>query len=136
MLNEKRVITMSKMAMYSKGKKKQSIQVTSFYKVDYIIFQTIMAILWATVGYLILVCGYMFLHMDAIIADLSFDLMKEMVIYILTAYAVFILAFGTVSAIFYEWKYSNALKISKKYYQSLGVLNAVYKKEKQNERNL
>lgn len=130
MLNEKRVITMSKMAMYNTGKKKQCMKVTSYYKKDYIVFQTIMALLWWTLGYCIIVAGLLFMQIDMLLTELSFELIEELLIYIAIGYGMTLVIFGVISAIFYEWKYSKSIKVAKKYYQALGALNAEYKREK------
>ncbi len=43
MLNEKRIVSMTKMAIYNQGEKKKDMNVCSFYKKDYIIYQSILA---------------------------------------------------------------------------------------------
>lgn len=130
MLNEERVITMTKMAMYDKGIKKHNLRVTSYYRMDYITFQTIMTLLWATLGYIILVAIILMTQIDEITTELSIDYIIEKGILIGMGYVGVLIAFGAIAVMFYTMKYQNALKIVKPYYQALGALNTEYKKEK------
>ena len=54
MLNENRVKHMVKLAMYEHKEGVQEIKTSSFYKKDYISFNMLWSIVWATIAYVIL----------------------------------------------------------------------------------
>ncbi len=130
MLNKNQIITMTKMATYSQGYKKRCMKVCSFYKKDYVVYQTIMSLLLVTLGYILAVGAGILFQLDELTYILSIDLIIDMGIMIVGVYAILLIVFGVVSAFYYNYKYKLSLKEARKYYQALERLNAMYKREK------
>ncbi len=55
MLDKKRIRLMVRMASYEKTNAKQDQKISSYYKKDYISLNTLITILWITIGYAIIV---------------------------------------------------------------------------------
>lgn len=130
MVNEKRIITMANLALYSEGDKKKSMKVCSFFKKDYVTFQTIMTLLWATVGYGAIVATIVFVRINELTSSLSIDLIKELAILIIGCYFLCLFAMGTIAILYYTYEYNKSLKVVKQYYRALGQMNKNYKREK------
>lgn len=130
MKEDKRIILMSKMALYDEGNKKKSMKVCNFFKKDYVTFQTIMTLLWATLGYAFVAGGMVFLEIEEITSSLSFDLIIELAILISGGYVITLFVMGAIAVLYYTFKYKQSLHEAKKYYKALGMLNRDYKKEK------
>ncbi|MFI3171383.1 MAG: hypothetical protein R3Y58_03285 [Eubacteriales bacterium] len=129
MLKKDKLIAMTKMSMYNSGKKKESLQIVSYYKLDYIALQTIITLLWVTVGFCIVAAGGVAWKIDEILSGFSIDSIMELLIMIGGVYIVVLLIFGMISIMFYNEKYRAALQVAKEYYHTLGLLNTMYKKE-------
>lgn len=129
MLREERITKMSKMAMFEKGKNKACLQISSYYKKDYIALQTIMTLLWTTVGYCIIVAGALALKMEEVLYDITMEWIKELAVTLGGSYLVVLVVAGGIAILYYGWKYQMALNVAKEYYKALGTLSADYKKE-------
>lgn len=129
MVDEERVISMAKMSMFEKGKKRKCLKISSYYKRDYIVLQTIMTLLWSTLAYVIILAGVLALQAEELAYQLTTEVIIDMVIKIGESYLAVLIILG-VSAVFgYGWKYKKALDISREYYRSLGRLSKEYKRE-------
>lgn len=128
MLNKERISKMSKMAMFQKGYKKECLKISSYYKKDYIAMQTIMTLLWCTIGYCILAAGYLALELESLLYTISMEIIKEMATMFLGGYFIIIVIFAGIAVFYYGWKYQRALKESRAYYKALGTLSAEYRK--------
>ena len=69
MLNEERVILMTRMAAYEQHEGKKNNVINSYFRSDYIGFQVLKSIISATVVYLILVAAYMMYHFSDVLQD-------------------------------------------------------------------
>lgn len=130
MLNEKRIIKMSKMAMFEKGRKKKCLQISSYYKKDYIALQTILTLLWSSLGFLIVALGYYALQAEELLYSLTAELLTEMAIVVSGAYVITLVTVGGLSILYYGVKYQEALKVAREYYKTLGALSSEYKRER------
>lgn len=130
MVNEERVVKMSRMAMFEKGYKKKCLKISSYYKKDYILLQTVMTLLWGTLGYLIMLAGYLALEIEELAYELSVDLLKEMGILYGGMYCIILILLGGIAVFYYGMKYQKSLNVSREYYKSLGELSAEYRRGK------
>ena len=51
MLDNRRIRLMSRMALYEKESAKEDLKISSYYKRDYTSLNTLISIMWITVGY-------------------------------------------------------------------------------------
>ena len=54
MVNEEKVKLMNKMALYEEKYGKEDFKIASYYKKDYVSYQTIFTVIWVTIGYVVL----------------------------------------------------------------------------------
>ncbi len=130
MLNEERIMKMSRMAMFEKGRKKACLKISSYYKKDYITIQTIMTLLWCTLGYLIILGGVLALQLEDYLYELTAEFLQEIAVLVVGSYCVTLVIFGGIAVLYYGVKYQRALKVAREYYKALGELSAEYKREK------
>ena len=130
MLNEKKIITMSRMAMYDNGHKKKCLKIGSYYKKDYISLQVIITFIWTTLLYLVGVAAWGLWKMEEILSEFSIEYLIDLGIWIGGLYLVALIIVGIISGFIYRDKYNKALFIAKGYYRALGDLHHIYRRGK------
>lgn len=123
MLNEERVILMTKLTAYAKREGKRNGAALSYFRGDYVGFQVLKSILYATVAYAIIVAAYMLYHFDHIMQNLyNTDLMETAKI-LIKYYFIFTGVYAVISCIVFSIRYSRMRKRMKKYYGGLRMLS-------------
>jgi len=126
MINEERVILMTKLASYERGPGKKNVIIGNFFRSDYIGFQLLKSIIYATIATAIVVGVYLFYHFEELLAEVyQMDLIefgKEVLRYYLTSLVIYC----GVSYAVYSYRYHKARKNLKNYYQNLRKLNQLY----------
>ena len=128
MLNEERVILMTKMASYEEKEGKKNVSIGNYFRSDYIAVQMLKSIVCATLAFVVVFALYIFYDLETFLQDIyRMDLVafaKNVLIY----YAVTLAVYGVISYIIYSYRYSKAKKSLKAYYQNLKKLNSLYGK--------
>ena len=129
MLNEERIILMTKMACDEEHEVKKNVAIGSYFRGDYIALQVIKSIISATIAFCIL-CGVFIMYdFEVFMADLyKMDLFafgKSVII----AYLVFVAVYGIISYGVYTFRYTRARRSLKIYYNNLKKLAYLYDKE-------
>lgn len=129
MLNEEKVKLMTRMAMYEEKQGKEDFKISAYYKKDYSSFQTIITILWVTVGYAIAVGVGAVAFADLILEKLNMAFIIMLVFCIGAGYIALLFLYGIVAYRFYQKKHTNARTRVKKYNHDLARLNRMYERE-------
>lgn len=128
MINEDKVILMTKMAAYESGKGKQDIMILNYFRGDYIGFQVLKAVIAATISFFLMFAVYIFYNFETLMQDIyKMDLLsfgKSVVI----LYLCTVGAYGVISYVVYAFRYSRAKKSLKTYYANLKKLTGMYEK--------
>jgi len=129
MLNEERIILMTRMASFEEHEGKKNLAIGSYFRGDYIALQIMKAVIYATLAYLLVFALYIFYDFEYFMTDIyNMDLFqfgkKALLIYLLV---VCIYAF--ITYIFYAIKYNKAKKRLKLFYGNLKRLSNMYEKE-------
>lgn len=128
MVNEDKVILMTKMASYESGKGKKDIRILRYFRGDYIGFQLLKSILAATISFFAIFAVYLFYNLETLLQDIyQMDLFafgKNVII----LYLAVVGAYGVISYVVYAGKYSKAKKSLKVYYSNLRHLLEMYEK--------
>lgn len=128
MINEEKVILMTKLASYEAGKGKKDIAVTKYFRGDYIGFQVLKSVIAATISFFALLAVYLFYNFEELMQDVyKMDLLgfgKSIII----LYLCTVGAYGVISYVFYASRYSKAKKSLKNYYNNLKRLAGMYDK--------
>ena len=126
MINEDKVILMTKMAAYESGKGKKDITILNYFRGDYIGFQVLKAVIAATISFFLVFAVYIFYNFETFMQDIyKMDLLsfgKSVII----LYLCTVGAYGVISYVVYAFKYSRAKKSLKTYYTNLRKLAGLY----------
>ena len=128
MINEDKVILMTKLASYESNEGKKNIAIVNYFRGDYIGFQVLKSVIAATLSFFALFAVYAFYNFEQLMQDIyKMDLLeygKSIVI----LYLCTVGAYGVVSYILYSARYSRAKKSLKHYYSNLKKLSSMYDK--------
>ena len=126
MINEEKVILMTRMASYETGKGKKDISILNYFRGDYIGFQVLKSVIAATISFMALFAVYLFYNFETLMQNIyKMDLMefgKSIIILYLCATG----AYGVISYVVYATRYNRAKKSLKIYYNNLKKLGSMY----------
>lgn len=129
MLNEERVILMTKMASYEANEGKRNVKIGRFFRSDYISIQVLKALLCATIAYVIIFALYILYDFETFMQDIyKMDLLafaQDVLFY----YAVTVVSYGIIAYAVFSYRYTKAKKSLKCYYQNLKKLNSMYNEQ-------
>jgi uncharacterized membrane protein YbhN (UPF0104 family) len=122
MINEDRVILMTKLASYESGPGKKNVAISNYFRGDYIGFQILQSIISARLAYAIVVGIYLFYHFEDLMLDIyQMDLMAIGQA-ALKYYLIMVVLYCVLSYIVYSYRYHKARKSLKNYYHNLRKL--------------
>lgn len=129
MLNEQRIIMMTRMAAYESGEGKKNGAIGSYFRGDYIGLQVLKSVCYATISYF-LICGmYVLYHFDTIMDGIyEIDLWGTARRAAL-AYIIMTVAYAVISYIVYSYKYGRAKRKQRAYVGRLRQLSRIYQGE-------
>lgn len=126
MINEEKVILMTKMASYESGKGKKDISILNYFRGDYIGFQVLKSVIAATISFFALFAVYLFYNFEDLMQNIyKMDLLefgKNIVVIYLCTVGVY----GVMSYVVYATRYNRAKKSLKIYYSNLKKLGSMY----------
>ena len=133
MLNEERVILMTRMAVYENGEGRKNGAIGSYFRGDYIGLQVLKSVISATISF-VLVCAVLVLYnfdgiMDSLYGIDLFVAVKKVII----AYGVVVAVYALISYLIYSFMYKKARKKQKAYASSLRRLSEMYQREAKNK---
>ena len=116
MINEEKVILMTKLASYETHEGKKDMTVVHYFRGDYIGFQVLKSVIAATISFFALFAVYLFYNFEELMQDVyKMDLLgfgKNVVI----LYLCFVGGYGVISYIFYAARYAKPKKHLKNYH--------------------
>lgn len=129
MLNEERVVLMTKMAAFEEREGKKSLDIGSYFRSDYIGWQVLKSIISATIAFVVVFAMYIFYDFEVFMTDIyKMDLLefaKNVLFYYLGTVGIYAL----ISYIVYTVRYSRAKKSLRAYYMNLHRLSSMYRNE-------
>ena len=130
MLNEKRLKLMTRMAIYENHEGKDDFKMNEYYQKDYASLNTWISIIWATIGYGIIIGAVLLVFLDKIFSVASLSGLLIIAGTIVIGYLMLIVIVGIISYNFYKKKYLEARKRIKRFNNNLTRLGKMYEKEK------
>lgn len=130
MLNQEKIVVMTKMAVYEETEGKKNIAIGNYFKSDYVLWNIVKCFVGATVAYMICLGLYVLYDFEILLQDIyKMDLVAfvEDLIY---KYLVFIGVYLVFSYVYYMIKYEMVRGSLRAYYRSLNSLIKIYKKER------
>ncbi|MDD3362391.1 MAG: hypothetical protein PHW34_12030 [Hespellia sp.] len=129
MISKERVRIMTKMSLYEKKLGEQDLKISNYYKKDYSSLNTLITMLWVTVGYAIIAGLVVVSNLDALMENLTMNKMILMVAIAVGGYLIVLIAYIIGASTFYKKKHNGAKRRIKQYYRDLSRLGKIYKKE-------
>ncbi len=127
MLNEKRIILMTKMASYEANEGKKNVAIGSYFRSDYIGWQVLKSIISATIAFVVVFALYIFYDFEMFMMDIYkmdlFAFAKQ----VLTMYLWTIGIYAVISYVVYTIRYNRAVKSLRVYYMNLRRLAEMYR---------
>ena len=130
MLDKKRIRLMVRMASYEKTNAKQDQKISSYYKKDYISLNTLITILWITIGYAIIVGLAAICGMDILFENLTIIRMLILGGRVIVGYIIVLVIYGVCASSYYKLKHNRAKQRVKRYYRDMSKLENYGKKER------
>ena len=127
MLNEKRIILMTKMASYEANEGKKNVSIGSYFRTDYIGWQVLKSIISASIAFVVVFGMYIFYNFEMFMTDIYKMDLPEFARHILSLYLWTIGVYAVVSYIVYTVRYTRAVKSLKVYQMNLRKLSDMYK---------
>ncbi|MBO4376712.1 MAG: hypothetical protein IKY04_08310 [Lachnospiraceae bacterium] len=131
MINEERVILMTRMASYEAGEGKKNIKIGDYFRADYLSKQLLKSLVFSTISFVLGLALYVFYSFENLLENVyKLDLLAEGK-KLLTGYIALVVAYGLITYIVYAFRYRNARKNLKTYYGNLKKLSNMYQEENQ-----
>lgn len=127
MLNEERIILMTKLASYEENEGRKNVAIGNYFRSDYIGWQVLKSIISATIAFVVVFAMYIFYDFEVFMMDIyKMDLM-EFAKQTLFLYLGVVGVYAVISYIIYTIRYNRAKKSLKLYYMNLRRLANMYK---------
>lgn len=129
MLNEERVVLMTKMAAFEERDGKKSLAIGSYFRSDYIGWQVLKSIISATIAFVVVFAMYIFYDFEIFMTDIYKMDLLEFARNVLFFYLGTVGAYALISYTVYAVRYSRAKKSLRAYYMNLHKLSSMYRNE-------
>lgn len=126
MLNEERIILMTKMASYESHDGKKNMAIGRYFRSDYIAIQVLKAIVCASISFGVMFALFIFYDFETFMQDIYKMDLITFARNALLLYAGLVVVYSAVCYGVCAYKYSKAKKSLKLYYRNLKKLNSLY----------
>lgn len=130
MLDTRKIRLMTRMATYEKKNIQKDLRISTYYKKDYASLNTLITILWLTVGYALLVGMFGLCYVDQILENLTLEKLFLLGGMIVGIYLVLLIVYGVCANTYYKGMHNRAKHRVKRYYRDLSMLEKMNEKEK------
>lgn len=130
MLDKNRIRLMTKMAQYEKSLAPEDLKISSYYKKDYASLNTLITVIWITIGYALAAGLVILCNVDALLKDLTMTKLFIMIAVAVGTYIILLVVYCVCASSFYKSKHNKAKQRVKMYYRDLSRLGKMYMKEK------
>ncbi|MFI3201707.1 MAG: hypothetical protein R3Y54_09320 [Eubacteriales bacterium] len=130
MLNEKKIISMTKMAVFEATEGKKNIAIGNYFKSDYILWQLIKCFVGATISFGICLGIYALYDFEMLMQDIY---KMDMLLFaqdLIKKYLVLVVTYLFFSYLYYMIKFEKVRGSLRAYYSSLNELIKLYKVER------
>ena len=130
MLDVKRIRLMARMAQYEKNDIRKDMKISTYYKKDYASLNTLITVLWMTVGYGILAALLAVCYMDELLENLTISKITFLGGAAVGGYVLMLILYVVGASVFYRGRHNRAKQRVKKYYRDLSRPPKMEVKEK------
>ncbi len=130
MLNEERVILMTRMASYERGAGKRNVKIGNYFRSDYLTIEVLKSVVCSTVVFLLGFGLYVLYDFEMFMQNMyKLDLLalgRNVLMY----YAITVVGYAVIVYIGCSIRYAQVQKDSKRFYHNLKKLNSLYGDQK------
>lgn len=127
MLNEERIILMTKMASYEMNEGRKNVAIGSYFRGDYIGWHVLKSIISATIAFIVVFGMYIYYDFEVFMMDIYKMDLLAFAKRILSMYLWMVGIYAVIAFVVYAVRYSRAMKSLKLYYMNLRRLTNMYK---------
>ena len=127
MLNEERIILITRMASYEQNEGRENVKIGNYFRSDYITVQVLKSIVSSAVVFAIMFGLYMLCNFEEFMQKLyRIEDLIAFAVDVLTNFCVIVGGYTVLTYIVFTWRYASAKRSLKKYYHNLKKLNSLY----------
>ena len=126
MLNEERVILMTRMASYECGEGKKNVKIGNYFRSDYIAVQVLKSVVCSTIAYAVVFALYILYDFEVFMQDLYKIDLIAFARSVLTYYGLTVGGYSILTYIVSTYRHAKAKNNLKLYYHNLKKLNSLY----------
>ncbi len=126
MLNEERVILMTKMASYEEHEGKENMKIGKYFRGDYIAVEVLKSVFCATIAFAVILALYVLYDFEVFVQEIYKMDLVAFAKTLLTYYGVAVVLYGAATYVVCAYRYYKARRSLKLYYQNLKKLNSLY----------
>ena len=127
MLNEERIILMTRMASYEQNEGRENVKIGNYFRSDYITLQVLKSIVCSALVFVILFGLYLLCNFEDFMQKLyDIDDLIAFAIDVLTNFCIVVGSYAALTYVVFTWRYASAKRSLKKYYHNLKKLNSLY----------
>ncbi len=108
MVDEEKVKVMTRLAIYEKGDGKREIPLSKYYKGDYVKYNILKTMIFATISYWLIVACVIVINLEEILKDINNIDYVGLVTKLVVGYAAFLIVYGLITKIVYGIRYNKA----------------------------
>ncbi len=127
MLNEERIILMTRMESYAENEGKKNMQIGNYFRGDYISIQVMKSVVSATVAFVLGFALYILYYLETFLEEIYKMDLIAFAKNVLICYGITVVTYGVIAYLVYSYRYTKARKSLKNYYNHLKQLNALYR---------
>ncbi len=130
MLKKRKVILMTKLALYDKLEAKHMLKAEKYFRGDYISWHVIKTIVAITIVYLLCAAMWFIYNSEFLMQNIASLNYYAIISYAVALYVILVLSYGVIAYIVYTVKYSKAVKTMENYEKGLKQLAKVCVEER------
>lgn len=126
MLNEEKIILMTKLAVYEEKEKKKSLSVVNYYRKDYLALHMLKMIVYGTVAFAMGFGLWALNNLEDLFVKLYDENLASTITYTGIYYGIFMVILLLITYIVYSRRYAGYKKKLKEYHHNLKDLGEIY----------
>ena len=129
MLNNEKIILMTKLALYEQGEGKKKIPIGKYFKSDFVGMRMLGSFVYITIAYIICMALWFLASSDKIIKEITKNGVTKTVIVLAIIYIAAVLIYMFICYIYFTYQFKNVRKSLKEYNSGLNKLHKIQEKE-------
>lgn len=129
MVNEEKVILMTRIAMYKESLGREDLEKGKYFQSDYVKLNCLKTIVSSTILFIVVAAAYIYYNMAGIVEQLTELDYGKVAVRLIGSYAIVCLGFALFAWILYTYRYMKAKPKLIRYNQNLKKLIGFYERE-------